>query len=388
MILGISNETASHEKRVALIPDALSALQKKINLEFIVESGAGVESGFLDNHYTDKGAKIVQSRDELFSEADVILTVSSAGADPTFADNDLNRLRNGQTIIGFLDPLTNPLVLKDVAAKGVTSFSMELIPRITRAQSMDALSSMATIAGYKAVLLAAMALPQMFPMMMTAAGTITPAKVLVIGAGVAGLQACATAKRLGAVVSAYDVRPAVKEQVESVGAKFIELDLPSEDIETAGGYAKEQSAEFIKRQREEMQRVVSEHDVVITTAAVPGKKAPILITQPMVNAMAAGSVIVDLAAERGGNCELTRAGETVVEDHVTIIGPVNVPATVPRDASQMYSKNISTFLLHLLKDGEFNLDMEDEVVRDTLVTHQGEVVNARIRELLGMHESE
>jgi NAD(P) transhydrogenase subunit alpha len=293
-------------------------------------------------------------------------------------------MRAGQVIIGMADPLGAPEAVRELAARRVTAFALELIPRITRAQSMDVLSSMATISGYKAVLMAADTLPRMFPLLTTAAGTITPAHVLIVGAGVAGLQAIATARKLGAVVEAYDVRPAVKEQVQSLGAKFVELQLETSQAEDKGGYAKAQDETFYRRQREAMTRVVAANDVVITTAVVPGKKAPVLITADMVRAMAPGSVVVDLAAERGGNCELTRPDEAVVERGVTVLGPTNLPSTVPYHASQMYAKNISTFLLHLIKDGGVKPDPADEIARDTLLTADGEVVNPRVRELLGL----
>ncbi|MCH7813313.1 MAG: NAD(P) transhydrogenase subunit alpha, partial [Planctomycetes bacterium] len=316
--------------------------------------------------------------------ADVILQVRSLGANPDAGQADLELLRKDQVVLGLSDPLGRPEAAKKLADTGVTAFSMELIPRITRAQSMDVLSSMATIAGYKAVLMAAAHLPRMFPMSMTAAGTIAPAKVFVIGAGVAGLQAIASAKRLGAVVSGYDVRPAVKEQVESLGGKFIEMELEAGQSEDKGGYAKELGEDFYRKQRELMTRVVAENDVVITTAAIPGKKSPVLVTADMVKGMAPGSVIVDLAAERGGNCELTKPDVTVEAHGVTIFGPTNLPATVPYHASQMYGKNIATLLLHLVKDGELVIDTDDEITAGTLVSKDGQVVNPRVRELLGM----
>ena len=383
MIVGVPKETFPGERRVALIPDIVPALAKQDH-EVMVQAGAGMGAGITDAMFEAKGAKIVAERSEVFSAADVVLQVRSLGSNPEAGRADLDLMRSSQTIIGFCDPLSAPQSAKEMAAKGVTSFSMELMPRITRAQSMDALSSMATIAGYKAVLLAADTLPKMFPMFMTAAGTIKPAKVFIMGVGVAGLQAIATAKRLGAVVSAYDIRPAVKEQVESVGGRFVVLDLETGESEDKGGYAKAMDEEFYRRQRELMAKVVAEQDVVITTAAVPGKKAPILLTREMVQAMPAGSVIVDIAAERGGNCELTRCGETIVEHNVTIIGPANLPSTVPYHASQMYAKNITTFLAHLIKEGKLELDMEDEITSGTLITRGGDVVHAGIRELLGM----
>jgi NAD(P) transhydrogenase subunit alpha len=292
-------------------------------------------------------------------------------------------MRSGQVFIGMSEPLSEPGLNNDIAKRGITQFSLELLPRITRAQNMDILSSMATVAGYKSVLLAAASLPRIFPMFMTAAGTIAPARVFVVGAGVAGLQAIATAKRLGAVVSAYDVRPVVKEQVESLGAKFVELELEADDAEDKGGYAKEMDEEFYKRQREMMLRVVAENDVVITTAAIPGKKAPILVTKEMVEGMIPGSVIVDLAAERGGNCELVIPGDTTVQHGVTIIGPLNIPSTVPYHSSQMYARNVKTFLLNLVKDAQLHIDMEDEIIRDTMITRDGEIVNEHVRKLLG-----
>jgi H+-translocating NAD(P) transhydrogenase subunit alpha len=306
------------------------------------------------------------------------------GANPATGAEDLRRFRNGQASLGFQRPLGNPEALQQLAATGATVFAIELMPRITRAQAMDALSSMSTAAGYTAVLLAASTLPKMFPMMMTAAGTITPARVLIVGVGVSGLQAIATAKRIGAVVSAYDVRPAVKEQVQSLGAKFIELPLETGEPEDAGGYARAQDEAFYRRQRALMAKAVGESDVVITTANVPGRKAPVLLTGEMVAGMNPGSVIVDLAAERGGNCELTKAGETVVAHGVSIIGPVNVPSMVPFHASQMYSSNITAFFTHMVKDGKLNLDLADEITRETLVARDGQVVHPRVREALGL----
>ena len=308
--------------------------------------------------------------------------VRVAGAGP-LPEADLAQLRSGQVLIGMCDPLGRPEGFQPLAQRGLTVFALELLPRITRAQSMDVLSSMATVAGYRAVLLAAVQLPKMFPMLMTAAGTITPAKVFVVGAGVAGLQAIATARKLGGVVSAYDVRPAVKEQVQSLGAKFVELGLETQGAEDRGGYARQLGDEFYKKQREMMSRWVAESDVVITTAMIPGQKAPVLITQEMVAGMRPGSVIVDLAAERGGNCELTQPGQTVHHHGVAILGPMNLPAEVPYHASQMYAKNISTFLLHLLnKQGQIELDRDDEILRETLVVRNGQIVHPRVQQLL------
>jgi NAD(P) transhydrogenase subunit alpha len=300
--------------------------------------------------------------------------------------SDLALLRPGQALAGFGEPLTAAQECADLAATGVSFFAMELMPRITRAQSMDALSAMATIAGYRAVLLGASHLPKMFPLLMTAAGTLTPAKVFVLGAGVAGLQAIATARRLGAVVCAYDVRPAVKEQVESVGAKFVSLEVDAQGSEDKGGYAKAMDEAFYRRQRELMSAVLREQDVVIATAAVPGRKAPILITGDMLTGMAPGSVIVDLAAERGGNCELTRPGETIVHNGITLLGPLNVPSMVPQHASQMFASNIAAFIKLLVRDGTVAIDREDEIIRETLVTHEGQVVHPRVLELVRPRE--
>jgi H+-translocating NAD(P) transhydrogenase subunit alpha len=380
--IGIVTESAPGERRVALSPQALSVLNKS-GVELLMESGAGARAGFPDADYTSKKVTL-GSRDEVFATADVLLQVRSPGANPDCGSADLGRMRRGQTVIGFGEPLTAIDSARALAAAGVNFLAMELMPRITRAQSMDALSSMATIAGYKAVLIAADSLPRMFPMLMTAAGTVAPAKVLVIGAGVAGLQAIATARRLGAVVSGYDIRAAVKEQIESLGARFVVLNVEAGGAEDKGGYAKAMDEDFYRRQREAMGAVLAEQNVVITTAAVPGRKAPVLVTSEMVARMEPGSVIVDIAAERGGNCELTRPGETVEEGGVRIIGPLNLASTVPYHASQMYAKNIATFLKYLVKDGQLNLNPEDEIIRETLVTHNGDVVHPRVRELLNV----
>ena len=379
--VGVPKENFPDERRVAAIPDLVPMLIKA-GMQFHVESGAGVEAGFDDAAYKAKGATIVMTRREIFETCDVVLQVRGYSANPVAGKEDLDNIRKGQVLVGHYDPLSNPALVAEMASLQATVFAIELLPRITRAQSMDALSSMATIAGYKAVLMAADTLPLMFPMLMTAAGTIAAAHVFVVGAGVAGLQAIATAKRLGAVVRAYDVRPAVKEQVESLGAKFVEMELAAGDSEDKGGYAKEMDEEFYRRQREMMLGVVAESNVVITTAAIPGKKAPILITEEMVKAMPLGSVLVDLAAERGGNCELTESGRTVQKHGVTIMGPTNLPSTIPAHASQMYCKNLLSFMRHLLKDGKVTLDLEDEITRDTLLTHHGQLVNERVKGLL------
>ena len=381
--VGIVTESAPGERRVAMVPSALSVLSKT-GAELFLEAGAGYHAGFPDSEYAAKGVRLA-GREEIFATAEVVLQVRSPGANPETGDRDLAQMRSGQTVIGFGEPLTSLDAARALAGRGVSFLAMELMPRITRAQSMDALSSMATIAGYKAVLIAADTLPRMFPMLMTAAGTVAPARVLVIGAGVAGLQAIATARRLGAVVSGYDIRAAVKEQIESLGARFVVLNVEAGGAEDKGGYAKAMGEDFYRRQREAMGGVLAEQHVVITTAAVPGKKAPILITREMVERMAPGSVVVDIAAERGGNCELTKPGETVVHNGISIVGPVNLASEVPYHASQMYAKNIATFLKYLIaKDGSLTLDRGDEIVRDTLVTHAGEVVHAKVRELMGL----
>jgi NAD(P) transhydrogenase subunit alpha len=377
MRVGVPRETFPRETRVALIPAGVAAL-KKSGLDVIVESGAGEAAGFPDTAFREQGATTA-SRAEVLGSSDILVQVRALPR--------TDGLRAGQTVIGFADPLGSPQAVRDFAATGASLLSMELMPRITRAQSMDALSSMATIAGYKGVLLAANALPRMFPMLMTAAGTISAARVFVMGAGVAGLQAISVARRLGAKVEAYDVRPAVKEQVQSLGAKFVELPLESSDAEDKGGYAKAQDESFYRRQREMMLKVVAASDIVITTALIPGKRAPILVTREMVETMAPGSVVVDLAAERGGNCELTVPDEFVSHRGVTILGPSNPPALVPYHASQMYSKNVTTFLLHLLgkegaKQPALTLSTDDEITRETLLTQGGDVVHARIRDLL------
>ncbi len=383
MKVGVLRETFPSETRVALVPSVLASL-KKNGVEVIIESGAGQQAGYPDSEYSEKGAQIASSRSQVFQDSDCIVQVRLLGANLQEGKADLPLFRDGQLLIGMAEALTNTASIQDLAASGVTAFALELMPRITRAQSMDILSSMGTVAGYKAVLLAANSLPKMFPMLMTAAGTVTPAKVLIIGAGVAGLQAISVARRLGAAVEAYDIRPAVKEQILSLGAKFVELPLETGEAEDKGGYAKAQDEAFYKKQRELLKQVISTSDVVISTAAVPGKKAPILITKDMVAGMAPGSVIVDLAAERGGNCELTKSGQTIVTHGVTIHGPENLPATVPFHASQMYAKNVTTFLLHLVKKGEVKLDMNDEITKETLMTRGGEVVLPRLRELLGL----
>jgi NAD(P) transhydrogenase subunit alpha len=383
MIVGVPRESFPGERRVALIPGVVPNLIKA-GLEVIVEAGAGIEAGYPDADYVNKGAKIVADRAEVFRTADIVVQVLCYGSNDRTGKADVPLYRRGQALIGFLRPLGDVHPVEEIAAAGVTAFSIELMPRITRAQNMDALSSMSTIAGYKAVLLAGDTLPRIFPMLTTAAGTITPSRVLIIGAGVAGLQAIATARRLGAVVSAYDLRPAVKEQVQSLGGRFVELPIEAADAQDAGGYAKAQDEAFYQRQRELLGKVVAESDVVITTAVVPGKKSPVLVTKEMVAAMLPGSVIVDLAAERGGNCELTQTGEKIVEHGVTIFGVINLASTVPYHASQMYSKNLTNFLLHMVKDGKLQLNLEDEITRSTMITQGGEIVNPRVREFYSL----
>ena len=379
--IGIPRETFPSESRVATVPD-VAALFIKDGSEVLLESGAGEAAGFPDSAYVAKGVKILPNRQELFKQSDIILQVRSIGTNPEAGKEDLGLLRSGQTVIGHFDPLGNPGIVTEVAKTGATAFAMELIPRITRAQGMDALSSMATVAGYKAVLLAADSSQKMFPLLMSASGTVSPAHVFIIGAGVAGLQAIATARRLGAVVKAFDVRPAVKEQVESLGAKFVELELGSEGSEGEGGYAKAMGEDFYRRQQELMASVVEESDIVVTTAAVPGKKAPVLIGEDVVKKMCPGSVIVDLAAERGGNCAVTKAGETVNSDGVKVLGPVNLPSAIPFHASQMYARNLLALVRHLLKNGGLDPKLDDEIIRDTILTHRGEIINAQVNELL------
>ena len=386
VIIGVPKEICPGEERVALTPANVGALLKKQGVEILIERGAGEAAGFQDGDYEAAGAKLVD-RDQIFSNARAILQVQTPGSNTTNGDKDVDNLKADQFLIGMTDPLANPQFAQTLAEHKVTGIALELVPRITRAQSMDVLSSMAMIAGYKCVLLAANASHRMFPMNMTAAGTLNASRVFVMGAGVAGLQACATAKRLGAIVEAYDVRPAAREQILSVGAKPVELDLDTGEAEGSGGYAKAQGEDFLKRQRELMKEVIKEMDVVITTAAVPGAKSPILVTEEMVKAMKPGSVIVDLAAERGGNCDLTKAGETVVENGVLIIGPTNVPSSVPFHASQMFGKNIENLLNLLLDDnGDLQLDFEDQIVTDTVISHDGDVPHARLREMLGLPE--
>jgi NAD(P) transhydrogenase subunit alpha len=367
-------ERAPDEHRVALVPDTAAKL-KAASLDVSVESGAGAGAYITDDAYEAAGVKVVKAAASLLGDADAVLKVQAPSTD------EVGLLKSGSVLISFLQPATQAEVIRALAKRGVTAFSLELLPRISRAQSMDALSSQASAAGYKAVLMAAGRLGKFFPMMMTAAGTVAPARVLVMGAGVAGLQAIATARRLGGVVSAYDVRPAVKEEVQSLGATFIELALESQQGE--GGYAREQSEEFLRKQRELIGEHVAKSDVVITTAAVPGRRAPLLVTGDMVKAMRPGSVVVDLAADTGGNVELTQAGKDIDVGGVTIMGTRNVPSTMPLHASQLFARNVMNLLLHLVKDGAITLDFQDEITKGSCVTHGGEIVNERARQLIG-----
>lgn len=380
MIVGVPRESFPGERRVAMVPAVVPSLTKA-GLEVVVEAGAGKEAGYLDADYAAKGAKILPTRAEVFAAADIVTQVLCYGSNDRTGKADVPLYRPNQALIGFLRPLGSLETMQEIASKGITAFSIELMPRTTRAQSMDALSSMATISGYKAVLIAADTLPKIFPMLTTAAGTITPARVFIMGCGVAGLQAIATARRLGAVVSAYDLRPAVKEQVQSLGGRFVEIAIEAKDAQDARGYATAQGEEFYKKQRELLSKVVAESDVVVTAAVIPGKKSPILVTKEMVAGMAPGSVIVDLAAERGGNCELTRPEEKIEAHGVTIIGSINLASTVPYHASQMYAKNVATFLLYMMKEGKLQINPQDEIIRETLLTQGGEIVSARLREI-------
>jgi len=386
MKVAVPQETFPGERRVALIPANVPQLQSA-GLEVFVESGAGIAAGFPDDSYSEKGAHLVSDRDELFS-AEVVAQVRTLGANAENGRADLARLHSDQIVIGMCDPLSEARSARDIAQTGASLFALELIPRIARAQSMDVMSSMATIAGYRAVLLAATELPKMFPMLITAAGTITPARVFVIGAGVAGLQAIATARRLGAVVQAYDVRTACRQEVESLGGKFVELALETAQSEDQGGYATAMGEDFYQKQRELLASVVAESDVVVTTAAIPGRQSPLLITAEAVHGMAPGGVIVDLAAERGGNCQLSQPDARVVEGGVTILGPTNLPSEMPYHASQMFSNNITKFLLNMVQDGQVRVNLDDEIIREALVTHEGDVVHLRVRELLGLESSE
>jgi NAD(P) transhydrogenase subunit alpha len=375
MNIVVLRENQQGESRVALMPEAvkkLVALQAKVQ----IESGAGIGAARSDDDYRNAGAELSADRSALLESADVLVVVNRPSAD------DFARLKKGAVVIGFLRPLDEPSALQPAATHGITTFAVELIPRITRAQSMDALSSMATVAGYKAVIIGADRIPRMFPLLMTAAGTVPPARVLVLGAGVAGLQAIATARRLGAVVEGYDVRAAAGEQVKSLGATFLEVDLGGIKTEDAGGYAVELSDEAMNRGRALIAEHAKQADIIITTAQVPGRRAPLLITEEAVNGMKRGSLVIDLAGATGGNCALTKADEIVEHDGVTILAPTNLAATVPVHASQLYSRNITAFLTPLMKDGQLQLDMNDDVVGPSCVTHNGEIVNKRVSDML------
>ncbi|MFQ5793612.1 MAG: Re/Si-specific NAD(P)(+) transhydrogenase subunit alpha [Candidatus Bipolaricaulia bacterium] len=375
MKVAVPKEIVPDERRVALVPEVVARLVKS-EIEIWVESGAGEGAFFPDPAYEEAGAKLASDPTALLGEADVVLKVQPPVLNNDLGVHELELMKQGAILIGLLQARGNPELMNQLAERKITGFSLELLPRITRAQEMDALSSMSTIAGYKAALIAAGSLGKFFPMMMTAAGTIIPSKVFILGAGVAGLQAIATARRLGAIVEAFDIRPVVKEQVESLGATFVTVELEEEQTEDTGGYAKEISEESQRREQELIHQHVQEADAVITTALVPGKAAPVLITEDMVNDMKPGSVIVDLAAEAGGNCELTEPGTEVIHHGVTIHGPLNLPSTMPVHASQMYAKNISGFLLHLIQENELHLDFEDEITRETCITHAGEIPQA------------
>ncbi len=381
MTIGVPNETCPGERRVSIVPAGVGALVRA-GCAVRVSAGAGREAGIADEDYEAAGALLVPERESVFAEADVIVQVRGGGANPDSGMADVELLREGQVLTGFLEPLSAAAEIRALADRRATACAMELIPRTSRAQSMDALSSQANIGGYKAALMAAEYLPKLFPMMMTAAGTITPAHVFVVGVGVAGLQAIAICKRLGAVIQAYDVRPAVKEQVQSVGARFVELELDTAESEGSGGYAQAMDEQFYAKQREMMARVVSENDVVITTAAVPGKPAPVLVTEDMIKSMKPGSVVIDLAAERGGNCEITEPGKTVVKHGVTLVGELNLPSTVPFHASQMYSNNIVNFLKLMINDGALDANVDDDIVQGATVTRDGEIVNEMVRSVL------
>jgi NAD(P) transhydrogenase subunit alpha len=385
MRIGVAKEIEVGERRVALVPDIAARLVKQ-GLDVWVEAGAGERSFLPDTAYEAAGAKIISDTATLWHEVDILLKV---GLPQEREDglSEIDMLREGAVLIGFLNPLAETSVAQRLAEQRITAFSMEMIPRTTRAQSMDALSSQASIAGYKAVLIAAAALPKYFPMLTTAAGTIAPAKVFVMGAGVAGLQAIATARRLGAVVEAFDIRPAVKEEVQSLGAKFVEVQLEEETV-AAGGYAKEISEASKQRTQEVVAAHIKQADVVITTAQVPGKKAPLLVTEEMVAQMKPGSVIVDLAAEQGGNCAFTEPGKDVQRNGVTIIGPINLPSSVPIHASQLYAKNISTLVQLMIKDKNLQLNFEDDIIDAACITHAGEIRNQRVRDLIAALDSQ
>ncbi len=380
MIIAIPKEVLPGENRVAIVPDVASKLIKA-GYEVKVEKDAGLNAGYTNERYEKAGCKVIEKTEELYNNSDIVLKVQRPLDHPSLSKNELDLMKEGTLLITFLYPLFHFELAKQCAAKGINVISMDMIPRTTLAQKMDALSSQANIAGYKSVIMCANELGKIFPLMMTAAGTIQPAKVVIMGAGVAGLQALGTAKRLGAVVEVSDIRAAVKEEVQSLGGKFIEVDT-SEDMQDAGGYAKEASEEFLKKQKELIFKHVTEADIVITTALVPGKKAPVLVTEEMVKNMKPGSVVLDMAVEFGGNCEVSEKGKTVKKYNVTIIGEPNIPSLVPTHSSEVYSKNIMNLLQHIGKDGQVNLNLEDEIVKGSLITHNKEVINPRVKELI------
>lgn len=388
--IGLIRENAPHENRVALVPAHVPDLTKR-GVRVVIERGAGLSAGYPDDRYEEKGVTLADDRGEVIAEADMLVAIRAGAANTASGAEDLRILREGASVVALLDPWQPDPAFDCMIERNQRAFALELLPRITRAQSMDVLSSQANLAGYRAVLLASVALPRMFPMLMTAAGTVVPARVLVIGVGVAGLQAIATARRLGAVVSAYDIRPAVREQVESLGARFLAIDLAADDAETGGGYAREMDAEFYRKQQEMLAVAIAENDVVITTAAIPGKQAPVLVTAEMARAMTPGSVIVDLAVERGGNCELSKPGETTVDTgngSITIIGPTNAASGLAYHASQLFSKNITAFLATILSDGDLQIDRTDEIILNTMILENGGSPHGEIADRLGVPHRE
>jgi len=387
MRVAIPREVTAGERRVAVVPETVKRLVG-MGLEVTVEAGAGAGAFIADSDYEEAGASVVQDPAQLFGEADLVLKINPPTVDDSSGRCELGLMKRGSALVALLNARSDPDLARKLAEAGVTSFSLDLMPRITRAQSMDVLSSMSTVAGYRAVLLAAEALPEIMPMMMTAAGTIRPARALIVGAGVAGLQAIATARRLGAVVQAVDVRPAVQEQIESLGARFVSMEVQVEGAETEGGYARDLGEEVYRRQREILAPHVKDSNIVITTALVPGREAPLLISEDMVRSMRPGSVIVDLAAPAGGNCELTEPGQRVQRHGVTILGPLNLASEVAVDASRMFSRNLATYLGELIEDGKLRIDMENEVVRGTLLTRDGQVVNEAVRQAPGKEGEE
>jgi len=381
--VSIPKEILADEHRVAATPKTVAKMVKA-GISVVVESGAGLESCITDEEFHQAGAEIAVNVESLLNEADVVLKVQPPGLNESTGTHELDMFQKGATLIGVLQPLINHDLVTKLAERRITAFSLDCLPRIARAQAMDVLSSMSTLAGYKSVLLAANALRSVLPMLTTAAGTLYPAQTLIIGAGVAGLQAVATAKRLGSVVKVFDVRPVVKEQVESLGAEFIDMDVDQQQAEDAGGYAKEQSVDVQQKAHELIGQHIKQADIVITTALIPGKKAPILINEEMVQTMKIGSVIVDLAAEQGGNCELSEPGKQIIQHGVTLIGLVNLPSSLAVHGSLMYANNLANFLLHVYDDQQIAVNLEDEITRQTIITHQGEVLHSGVQEVLGL----